>query len=155
MPLSSSLTRHFDPEAQTQYTSLRPKFLFVEYTATTHRRPFSEIRKLGFQAPEVHWETQQFGVQDATYILAAVIRMTDGKREHIRIYSKEGTEIVPAEIGEYREKEPEQPQWSVAQPGVYMLFYFRRYVPDKNWPVEDVAAVEREERAWETRDELA
>jgi hypothetical protein len=109
-PLSTSLTRHFDPKAQTQYTSLRQKFLLIEYTATTHRRPFSETRELGFQAPEVHLEMQQFGVQDATYILVAVIRMTDRKREHIRIYSKEGTEIVMAEIGEYREKEPEQPQ---------------------------------------------
>jgi hypothetical protein len=70
-------------------------------------------------------------VQHATYRLCAVLRVTENQEERIRIYGLDGMEIIPGEVGNYREKEPatENPPWSVSDEGDYVLFYVRMIVP--------------------------
>ena len=55
------------------------------------------------------------------------MRVTPGKDERVRIYHENGPEIPPAEIGDFRSKEPEamDEQWSIEEQGVCILYYFK------------------------------
>ena len=119
--------------------------------------PISELRVLSFRAPEARQTNTgwQKGIQQAIYHLCAVVRITDRKQERIRIYSKEGPEMIPAEVGLFREKEPEavEAQWSIEDVGVYLLLYFRLHRPDDQFPASemDIDAPEFGKRGWVER----
>jgi hypothetical protein len=67
----------------------------------------------------------------ATYHLCAAVRLTADKEERIRLYTREGSEIAPGEIGDHRNKEPEalEVQWTIKEEGAYELFYFKLDIP--------------------------
>jgi hypothetical protein len=68
-----------------------------------------------------------FYCQKAIYHLCAVVRVTKGKEERIRVYCKMGFELLPAEVGDYQKKELEarEPNWSITDPGEFMIYYCR------------------------------
>jgi hypothetical protein len=87
---------------------------------------------LQFQAPETTLTRRRrvFRIQEATYHLCAVVYLSQNgsPSEHIRTYWKDGTDIVPAEIDDYQNKEPHianAQQWTIQDKGEYMLFYYR------------------------------
>jgi hypothetical protein len=133
-PFSTSISQHCDSVDGTQYTSLRPKFLRINYKVESPGRKISELRLLQFSAPEVLVQDSmvQKRVQHATYRLCAIVRVTDNQ-EKIRTYGIDGMEIIPGEVGNYKEKEPaaENPPWSVSDEGDYILFYVRMIVPPR------------------------
>jgi len=146
---------------ESQFASLRPKFLFIRYSNVNKDRPISEFRILRFQAPEARAADNKWklGVQHATYHPCAIVRcpLENEFAERIRTYWKDGSEIVPAEIGDFKAKEPEAmdiAQWKLQDPGNYMLFYYRIPVP-QGWPTSemDIVAAESEPRPWAFLDE--
>ena len=87
-------------------------------------------------------------IQRACYHLCAVVRSSidGGTIESIRTYWKDGSEIVPAQVGLYENKEPESPgvaQRSVKDKGTYHLYNFRLYRPE-GWPESEMNVDARE-----------
>jgi hypothetical protein len=163
-PISKSVTELFNTSVNSgnddgiQRTSLHPKFLRIHYTVLEgYSREISAVRVLRFEAPEAlrgkdgQWE---LGIQSAVYNLCAVVRITTGQKEYIRIYAKDGSEVLPAEVGNYRLKEPEahlETQWSISEPGEYVLFYYREWTSDRESEME-LESPEYRERQWVIRD---
>jgi hypothetical protein len=76
--------------------------------------------------------------QDVDYNLFAVVRLAnDHEKDDIRLYNKDFTETIPAEVGRYEEKEANIksgcPRWSVEDGGRYLLVYYRVSQPS-DWP---------------------
>ena len=149
-----------DNDRVIQITSLQPNFLRIK--VSTSGPDISQLRELLLEAPEALFDADsglQRTIQSATYRLCAVVNTGQGAhdRKGIRTYIADGTEMVPAEIGNYEKKEPEAAdpelyRWSVQNPGVYILFDFREYVPP-GWPESDAKldAPEFEDRDWVNR----
>jgi hypothetical protein len=59
-------------------------------------------------------------------VVAKLSQYSDISSERVRVYGNNASEILPSEVGRYREKEPEATEtpWSVKEPGIYALFYF-------------------------------
>jgi len=133
-PLATQISNNFKPTSSNfQSLSLRPKFLCIIYTVQGTATPISQLRLLELQLPEIREQDgkREAGVQKATYHLLAVIRFADESRQvdNIRTYWQDGEEIIiPAEVGTFREKEPEakiEDKWTVEDAGEYYLFYYR------------------------------
>ena len=160
-PLSESVSRHFDPHDR-QFTAERPKFLRIKYSVASHGQPISQLRVLRFRLPCISISYRDGvkkidkGVGEHTYILCAVVRITEEEQERIRVYDKNMKEQLPAEVGLYRMKEPEamEAPWSITQRGLYMLFYYRDETPDADTLVQEknLEAPEYLQRQWAARD---
>jgi len=112
-----------------QFVSLRPEFLQIRYSVSQPSLPFSELRILTFPAPNVHAATEipTRYRQGPTYHICAVVKLADGVggMDKVRTYSKKGIEILPAEIGNFEDKEPDIMSgnpWSIEEDGKYMLY---------------------------------
>lgn len=145
IPIPESISRIFainknDPR---QTFSNKSRFLMIQYHVTRGDTDISKLRRLDIQAPIANYETSnagkiqvtKLGVCQSTYLLSAVIKVTPREKEQIRRYWKNGTEMVPDQVGEFKKKFPCQGfgdhnvPWSIKDKGVYILFYYREHVP--------------------------
>jgi len=161
-PLAESISRHFGiGREEAQYISLCPRFLQIQYHVSIPCS-ITTLRALTFEAPVAKRSADQhivMEIQRPTYRLCTVVRSTDGESEEVRTYAPIGKESIPAEVGDYRSKEPDataSEHWSIEQPGDYILFYYREYIPDGWQATETILdAPEWEERPWMIRDKEA
>ncbi|KAL2065366.1 hypothetical protein VTL71DRAFT_3036 [Oculimacula yallundae] len=160
VPFGHSVSKIFNKlPKHPQYLSLRPKFLKVNCNFRPGSQTISQLRILAFSAPEAGSTPEKvvkYGIQRAVYHLIAVIQVQgDGEPDRVRTYWKTGTEIVPAEVGEYKKKENSKLDWSVEEGGEFVLFYFRLHrsndLPDSEM---DTNAPEFEARPWQNNEGL-
>ncbi|CAG8978737.1 hypothetical protein HYALB_00011498 [Hymenoscyphus albidus] len=110
----------------------RPKFLMVRYTNEgVSQKGISDFRTVEYPCPfRIKTNEDQYLVEQTTAVnnLLAVVRVSEGEEdERIRTYHKDGSEITPAQIGQFRGKEPNPEEahlWSIKEPGCYILFYY-------------------------------
>ena len=159
--LAESITAHFNSQDGVVYTGLCPRFLHIEYKVHSGGRDISDVRRIEIEIPVVLDEGEDLSMRrmSSVYILASVVRVSVGKQERVRLYANTGQELPPAEIGDYRVKEPEaakSDQWSISYPGRYVLFFYLDDIPEGvaenvTNPM-DLDAPEYVERHWVERD---
>lgn len=135
----------------TRPVSSRPKFLEIKYVNDGMRYGIGHFRVLKFDAPEIR--NGQKGIQQARYHLCAVVKRSTNRigvddYDKIRTYSEDGTEIIQAQIGLFRSKEPSNTLgWTISEDGEFSLYY-RRVSRHDSEAQFDVDAKEYEEREW-------
>ena len=134
---------------QLYHAMASPAFLMIEFNVTKNWKPFpiSKLRQLKFQAPAARFTKKdpegnkvwEFGLFDREFVLCAVIRTTPGLPEYVRIYHSDGTEVVPAQVGDWEKRlEFYDSNWSVKDVGRYMLIYFKVDRPRGIWPPSEL-----------------
>lgn len=110
----------------------RPTFLYVPYTSNGSGPNFATMRSFRLNAETIWQEEQEWvrGSPSTLYVICAIVRLAgDGRSDDVRLYWKQGGEIVPTntdvEKAAMKEFNELNRRWSVEGPGRFMLFYVR------------------------------
>jgi hypothetical protein len=134
-----------------EFTSHRPRLLTIFYTVTI-RSSIEDLRVLNIRASHAKEVDKRWKrtAQKAEYRLFCAVRIGD-RDEKVQGYSNEGKEVIQAGFGDYKSKEPdaEGAQWTVKEPGEYILLYYKEDVPDEEFPQpKSKETPEWERRPW-------
>ncbi|THV54778.1 hypothetical protein BGAL_0020g00320 [Botrytis galanthina] len=160
IPLAELIEKKFSFRESTKVQVLgsSAKFLKIHYTVKNGGSDISKLRKLYLEIPGAKYDNigpnkiriTETLLWTATYILCMVVRVTPGKPELFRKYWKCGNEMIPDRVGDHKKKYPlagfhdKMPQWSIKEPGEYILFYYLEHIP-AGWPFESEMSLDAPE----------